>query len=353
MMSDFVLYGSTGYVGRAAAQMAVDMGLRPLLVGRNSDTVAKQAEDLGLGHRTASLDSPAVLDRILDNAPVVLNLAGPYLHTHRPIVESCVRTRTHYLDITGEPPVFESIASHDDEALARGVMLLPAVGFDVVPTDCLAAHLKRRLPNATSLTLAFSTDGPAGLPPGTLNTMIELIPFGSSSRHRVNGDIVEVVGRRPTRRVNCGEGAVDVTLLTWGDIFLAYRSTGIPNIEVYAALDPEVVRQMDLTDRMRVLFRSRIVRNAAKRAMSGGSTQEQRVRTSTMVWGEVVDGGGNRMVSCLHGPEPGQVWTARAALAAVARVLKGDISPGFQTPSLAFGPDFVLEAEGITRIDLE
>jgi short subunit dehydrogenase-like uncharacterized protein len=274
------------------------------------------------------------------------------MYTHRPIVEACLRTATHYLDITGEPPVFDSIASHDDEAREKGVMLLPAVGFDVVPTDCLAAHLKRRLPDATKLTLAFGSDGPAGLPPGTLNTMIELIPYGSSKRHRVNGEIVDVVGARPTRVVDCGDGTLDVTLLTWGDIFLAYRSTGIPNIEVYAAFDPEIVRQMDLTDRMRVLFRSKMVRNAAKRAMSGGSTEDERARTTSTVWGEVVNDDGNRVVSCLHGPEPGQVWTSRAALAAVARVLAGDVSPGFQTPSLAYGPDFVLETEGVTRVDV-
>jgi len=352
MASDFVLYGSTGYVGRAAATLAVQNGLRPLLVGRTAATVSRQADELGLEHRTAALDRPEALDWILRDAPVVLNLAGPYLHTHLPIVEACLRTRTHYLDITGEPPVFDSIASHDEDALQKGIMLLPAVGFDVVPTDCLAAHLKHRLPGATTLALAFHSDGPAGLPPGTLNTMIELIPYGSSKRHRVNGEVVDVVGPRPTRVMDCGYGPIDVTLLTWGDIFLAHRSTGIPNIDVYTAIEPEMVHQMDLTDRMRVLFRSGIVRNAAKRAMKGGSTQDQRARTSTTVWGEVTDDDGNRAVSCLHGPEPGQVWTARAALTAVAKVLSGDVSAGFQTPSLAYGPDFVLETEGVTRIDL-
>ena len=352
MTSDFVLYGSTGYVGRAAAKLAVAQGLQPLLVGRNHETVSQQADELGLEHRTVALAHSDVLDATLKGAPVVLNLAGPYMHTHRPIVEACLRTGTHYLDITGEPPVFDSIASLDNEARDKMIMLLPAVGFDVVPTDCLAAHLKRRLPSATKLTLSFGSDGPAGLPPGTLNTMIELIPYGSSRRRRVNGEIVDVVGPRPTRTVDCGEGPIEVTLVTWGDVFLAYRSTGIPNIEVYTTIDPAMVRQMDMTDRMRVLFRSKLIRTMAKRSMSGGSTEDQRARTSSTVWGQVTDDDGNNAVSCLHGPEPGQVWTARAALAAVAKVLAGVVSPGFQTPSLAYGPDFVLEAEGVTRVDL-
>jgi short subunit dehydrogenase-like uncharacterized protein len=352
MASDFVLYGSTGYVGRAAARLAVDQGLRPLLVGRNRESVSQQAMELGLEHRIVALDQADTLDAVLNDAPVVLNFAGPYMHTHRPIIEACLRTGTHYLDITGEPPVFDSISSHDGEARDKGVMLLPAVGFDVVPTDCLAAHLKGRLPSATKLTLAFSSDGPAGLPPGTLNTLIELVPYGSSKRHRVNGKVVDIAGPRPMRVFDCGDGPVEASLLTWGDIFLAYRSTGIPNIEVYSAIGLDVVRQMDVTDRIRILFRSKMVRSAAKRTMKGGSTADERARTTSTVWGEVVDSDGNRAVSCLHGPEPGQVWTSRTAVAAVARVLSGDVSPGFQTPSLAFGPDFVLEAEGVTRVDL-
>jgi short subunit dehydrogenase-like uncharacterized protein len=352
MASDFVLYGSTGYVGRAAAALAVEQGLRPLLVGRNSEAVSQQASDLGLEHRTVALDQPDTLDAILKNAPLVLNLAGPYLYTYRPIVEACLRSGTHYLDITGEPPVIDSIIAMDAEARERGVMLLPSVGFDVVPTDCLAAYLKQRLPGATKLSLVFTSDGPAGLPPGTLNTMIELIPYGSSKRHRVDGEIVEVIGARPTRIVDCGDGPVEATLLTWGDILLAHRSTGIPNIDVYAAFDAEVIRQMDVSDRVRVIFRSKLMRNVAKRMMKGGSTQDEREQTSSSVWGEVMDDEGNRAVSCLHGPEPGQVWTSRAALGAVVKVLSGDVSPGFQTPSLAYGPDFALEIEGVTRVDV-
>ena len=322
------------------------------MVGRGAQSLSQQAAELGVDHQVAALDQPDALVRIHQDAPLVLNLAGPYLYTHQPIVAACLASGTHYLDITGEPPVFDSIASHDDEALARDVMLLPAVGFDVVPTDCLAAHLKRRLPGATNLTLAFSSEGPAGLPPGTLNTLIELVPYGSSKRHRVNGEVVEVVGPRPTRTIDFGDGPNDASLLTWGDIFLAYRSTGILNIEVYSAIGLDVVRQMDFTDRMRFLFRSKMVRNAAKRTVSGGSTEDERARTSSTVWGEVTDEDGNRAVSPIRGPEPGQVWTVRAALASVGRVLSGDVSPGFQTPSLAFGPDFVLETEGVTRIDV-
>ncbi len=347
-----MLYGCTGYVGQAVAQLAIERGLRPMLAGRNATKVSNQAEKLGLEARSFQVDDTQVLDSALEEVPVVLNCAGPYIYTGRPMVEGCLRTGTHYLDISGEPPVFETIAGHDEEAKSRGVMLLPSVGFDVVPTDCLAAHLKRRLPTATHLTLAFHPQGPAGLPPGTLNTLVEMIPYVSNKQRRSNAKIENVSGPRMTRMIDFGSGPVKASMLTWGDVYLAYKSTGIPNIEEYAVLPPKLVRQMDLTDRIRPIFKLAAVRNAAMKTMRGGATHEERAVSSMSVWGEVVDDQGRKAVSRLQGPEGGLVWTSRSALEVLKRVLAGDLKPGFQTPSLTYGPDLVLECEGVTREDV-
>lgn len=350
--SDFMLYGCTGYVGQAVAQLAVEQGLRPMLAGRNAVKVRSQALELGLEARPLEVDAREALDSALEDVPVVLNLAGPYVYTSKPIVESCLRSGTHYLDITGEPPVYEAISHHDDEAKSKGVMLLPSVGFDLVPTDCLAAHLKQRLPTATHLTLAFHAQGPSRVPPGTLNTMVEMLRYGSNKQRRSNGEIENASGPRKTRMIDFGNGPVKASMLTWGDIYMAYRSTGIPNIEDYAVLPPGSVLQMDRVDRIRPLFKLAAIRNAAKKTMHGGATAEERAKSSVSVWGEVVDDQGHLAVSRLQGPEGGLVWTSRSALAAVKRVLAGDLKPGFQTPSLAFGSDFALECEGVTREDV-
>jgi short subunit dehydrogenase-like uncharacterized protein len=347
-----MLYGCTGYVGQAVAMLALEQGLHPMLAGRDTAKVTSQAEALGLEARSFSLDAAEALDSALEEVPVVLNCAGPYIYTAQPIVEGCLRSRTHYLDLTGEPPVYQSIAAYDDEANSKGVMLLPSVGFDLVPTDCLAAYLKRRLPTATHLTLAFHPQGPAGLPPGTLNTLVEMIPYGSNKQRRCNGRIENAPGRRKTRMIDFGSGPVKASMLTWGDVYLAYRSTAIPNIEDYAVLPPELVRKMDLTDRIRPLFKLAAFRKAAKKTMRGGATAEERAKSRMSVWGEVVDDQGRKAVSRLHGPEGGLVWTSRAALEVLKRVLAGDVKPGFQTPSLAYGPDFAVECEGVTRVDV-
>jgi short subunit dehydrogenase-like uncharacterized protein len=350
MPSGFLLYGSTGFVGGAIAHLAVQNGLRPIIAGRDAAKIEAQATELGIEHRVFSLDDSTAMDKVLKEVTVVLNCAGPYIYTFKPMVDGCLRTGTHYLDITGEIPVYEAMAAQDAQAKAQGVMLLPSVGFDVVPTDCLALHLKQRLPSATHLTLAFQTEGPAGLPPGTQRTMIEMIPFGHRVRHQGRLEIPKRGVK--TRLIDFGQGPVQATRLTWGDVFMAYYSTGIPNIEDYVVLPEAMRRQIALIDYLLPLFKLGAVRNFLKRGVKPGPTAEQRAMTSTHVWGEVEDDQGRKAVSRLHGPETGVVWTTRAALAAVQKVLAGNASPGFQTPALAYGADFVLECEGVTREDL-
>jgi short subunit dehydrogenase-like uncharacterized protein len=344
----FLLYGASGFVGEAIARLAVQSGLRPVLAGRNEQPLAALAAELGVEHRVFDLDATA--DRSLAGITVVLNCAGPFIHTFKPLVDACLRTRTHYLDLTGELPVYEAIAARDSDARQQGVMLLPGVGFDVVPTDCLALHLKQRLPAATHLALAFRTEGPGGLPPGTQRTMIELIRYGD--RVRLDGRLVVPERGVKTREIDFGQGPITATRVTWGDVFTAYYSTGIPNIEDYVVLAESTRRQLAKMDYLRPLFRIPLLRNLLKRGVKPGPSAEKRARTVTHVWGEVTDSQGHRATSRLHGPEAGVVWTGRAALAGVRRALSGNAPPGFQTPARAYGADFVLECEGVTREDV-
>jgi short subunit dehydrogenase-like uncharacterized protein len=350
MTSAFLLYGATGFVGEATARLAVQSGLKPVLGGRDAIKLERLASELGVEFRAFGLEDAKTIDGALKDMNVVLHCAGPFIHTFKPMVESCLRTGVHYLDLTGEIPVYEAIATRDMEAKSSGVMLLPGIGFDVVPTDCLAMHLRKRLPSATHLTLAFQTVGPAGLPPGTQRTMIELIPFGN--RIRRNGRL-EIPGREVvSRAVDFGEGPVEATRFTWGDVFTAWHSTGIPNIEDYIALSESMQRQMSLLNYMRPLFKMAMVRNFLKKRVKPGPTASDRARTYTNVWGEVVDDRNQKAVARLHGPEAGVIWTARAALAGVKKILAGNAPPGYQTPAMAYGADFVVECEGVTREDI-
>ncbi len=91
-------------------------------------------------------------------------------------MNGCIAAGADYMDITGEIEVIELGHSLDARAKEAGVAVIPAVGFDVVPSDCLAAMLADRLPNARVLQLAFTAMG--GLSPGTTKTMLEAMPAG-------------------------------------------------------------------------------------------------------------------------------------------------------------------------------
>lgn len=349
MVSDFLLYGSTGFVGRAIARNAVRSDLQPILAGRNAKKVRALADELGLEHRIFGLDDVTALDAALKEVSTVLHCAGPFIHTFKPMIDSCLRTKTHYLDLTGEIRVYESLAARHLEATEQEVMILPGVGFDIVPTDCLALHLKQRLPSATHLTLAFHSDGPAGLPPGTAKTFVEMIPYGN--RIRRNGWIVPTPDGSH-RMIDFGHGPNKATRLTWGDIFMAYHSTGIPNIEEYAVFSEKLSQLVNVISKFRRIFNLPVFREMLKLLVPAGSTAEDRAKTRMHVWGEVEDDQGQKAAARLHGPEGGVTWTVLSALAVVQKVLNRETQPGFQTPSLAFGADFALECEGVTREDL-
>jgi short subunit dehydrogenase-like uncharacterized protein len=329
----------------------VERGLKPIIAGRNADKVKSQAAELGLDHRVFSLDEPTGMDEAHNDVIAVLNCAGPFIHTYKPMMEGCLRNGTHYLDITGEIPVFEGIAAHDAEAKARGVMLLPAVGFDVVPSDCLALHLKQRLPSATRLTLAFHSKGPAGLPPGTANTMLEGI-IASDFKFRYEGQLTPFPRKLRTRWIDFGRGPVEATLFPWGDVYTAFYTTGIPNIEEYFVITAESRKQLASSIKLRPLLKLASIRRFLRSKLPTGSTAESRAASRMNVWGEVVDDQGRKATSRLYGPEAGVTWTSLTALAVVNKVLAGKVLPGFQTPALVYGADFLLECEGVTREDL-
>ena len=308
---------------------------------------------MGVESRVFDLHDPQKIEQALKDVAVVLHCAGPYVYTFKPMVEACLRTGTHYLDLTGELPVYEALAARDAEAKARGIMLLPGVGFDVVPTDCLALHLKQRLPSATRLTLAFQSEGPAGLPPGTQRTGIELIPYGDRVRRNGRLEIPEQAVK--TRLIDFGKGPVLADTLSPGAM-----SSQLISAQAFPTSKTILSFQKPLANKWRrsanyllPLFKLAVIRNLLKRGVKPGPTADERTRTFMHVWGEVEDDQGRRAVSRLHGPEAGVVWTARAALAAVRKVLADNAPPGFQTPALAYGADFVLECEGVTREDLD
>lgn len=346
----FLIYGANGYTGRLVAAEAIARGHRPTLAGRSAAALEALASELGLPFEVLGLDDRAPLERVLRQHAAVLHCAGPFSQTSRPMADACLRAGCHYFDITGEIAVFEALASRDAEAARAGVVLLPGVGFDVVPTDCLAAHLARRLPGAVWLTLAFQTSG--GVSRGTALTAIEGLRMPGAVRRE--GRIVPVPRAWRTREIDFGGGLRTAVSIPWGDVATAWHSTGIPNIEVYMAMSPRAIRRIRRSRLLGPLLSAAPVRALLSRAVRRrvtGPSDEARREGRTDVWAEVIAADGRRAVSRLSGPE-GYTFTALASVRAVERVIAGEVRPGFRTPSTAFGADFVLDIPGVERIDL-
>lgn len=344
-MSNFLIYGANGYTGELITRFAVKRGMKPILAGRNAIALEELAKKHHLEYRVFSLDETDKLDAILQEVEMVLHCAGPFSITSRPMVEACLRNRKHYTDITGEISVFETCAALDKKAQDAGIMVMPGVGFDVVPSDCLARHLKDRLPSATHLSLAFY--GMGRLSHGTQAIMT--MNVGSGGAIRKDGKITPVAAAWKSREIDFGEVRKLATTIPWGDVATAFYSTGIPNIEVFTVVPPSALKMMKLSRYLGWLLATKPFQDyLQKKIPAGGPSDADRAKGKTLLWGEASDLNGNRVESRLQGPE-GYTLTAHAALNIAEKILDGNFTPGYQTPAKAYGANLVLELEGVSR----
>jgi short subunit dehydrogenase-like uncharacterized protein len=347
-----LIYGASGYMGALTARTAVAAGLAPVLGGRRAEAVAPLAQELGLSMRVASLDDAAALAAALDGIDVVLNCAGPFPATTVPMAQACIRAGAHYLDLAGEVPEYEALLARDAEARGAGVMLMPGVGFGIVPTDCLAVHLKRRMPDAERLELSFQAIG--GVTRGTATNIFTGLHKAGVQRR--NGELVAVRPAEHGIELDLGAGRTKVFTNPWrADQTTAFRSTGIPNIDTYTALPPPVRMIMRSSRRAGGLYASRPWQALLRRAirlMPEGPSEKALAKGSSYVFGAVQNAAGERAEARLRGPEVNR-FTALTAVEVARRVLARSPAPtaGFATPAEVYGPELVL-VEGVELTDV-
>jgi short subunit dehydrogenase-like uncharacterized protein len=346
-----LVYGSYGYTGDLIARFAKEDGVEVVLSGRNADRLRGQAERYGFDFVPADLSHPEPIRKALRNADVVIHCAGPFSHTYEAMARACLDTGTHYTDITGEAEVYEGLWAMDEDAKRAGIMLLPGTGFDVVPSDCLAAHLKSRCPEATHLELAFRGRG-GGVSHGTAKTMAENFHRGGTIRR--DGKLEQVPTAWKTRMIDFGDGRpAHCMSIPWGDVVTAYRSTGIPNILVYTGVPRRPARMLKLMRPLLPLVGMGPIQRMIKKrieAAPAGPDDAARATAYNELWGEARAANGQTAVSRLRTPE-GYTLTARMSLSIAQKICSGQHTPGFQTPSTAYGKDVVLELAGTERFD--
>ncbi len=344
-----LLYGATGYTGRLVVEAARQRGLQPILGGRNAAALATLAEQAGCEYRVASLSDPAALTSALDGVRVVLLAAGPFTRTARPMVDACLELGIHYLDVTGECAVLESLLERSDAARRRGCTIMPGCGFDIVASDCLARHVANRLPGATHLSLGLS--GLVTPSRGSLRTIAE--GAGMPVRLRRNGVIVTVPPGTLRRRFDYGRGSGWSSAVSWGDVATAYYTTGIPDTDVFFEETPTFRLMLTTGRTFGQLLQTPLAQAWLKTYAEfspEGPTAAQRAEHTCVVVAEASAPSGCTVTSRMHTPEAYSL-SARTAAAIAERVLAGDVESGFQTPGRVYGADFVLQFDGVSRED--
>lgn len=342
----WLLYGANGFTGRLIAAEAAELGLAPVLAGRSEQAVREVAEPLGFEWRVFRLDDPVGLARGLEGVEAVLLAAGPFSGTSAPVVEACLAGGVHYLDITGEIPVFEAIFARDAEARQRDVALLPGAGFDVVPTDCLAASLVEALPDADRLILAIAPGG-SGPSSGTARTIVEALGRGGAIRR--DGRLVREPLARHRAVIPFADRFRHAVSIPWGDLSTAWRSTGIPNIVVMMAVPERIAPAVRVLGAGSGILRAGPARRIAQRAMdrwTTGPDEEARLTGRNRLWGRATAPDGRRVEGTAITPE-GYRFTAVAAVESARRVAADPRRfRGALTPSKAFGSRFLAGLPG-------
>ncbi len=351
MQKKWLLYGATGYTGKLIVEEAIKRGLNPILAGRSEEKLQQLTQGNDLQYRVFDLSKRVIIAEQLKDIDVVLHCAGPFSATARQMMAACLFSQTHYLDITGEIDVFHHGYQLHKSAVKAGIIICPGVGFDVIPTDCLAASLKQALPDANSLWLGFSSK--SGMSPGTAKTSVEGLVSGGKIRK--NGKIIDVPLAYKVRQVDFGGGTLTATTIPWGDVATAFYSTAIPNIEVFIPMSERKVKQLKQIEKIRAVLGWKWVQKLMKKKVDKnitGPDQSKRQKTQTHVWGEVINKQGEVKTARLITTN-GYDLTVTGSLGIVQYLLSDEALPsGYHTASQLMGADYVCTLPGCSEITL-
>lgn len=346
-----MIYGANGYTGELIIDHALAQGIRPILAGRNQTAIAALADKHQLPMRVFDLACVSDICGQLHGIDVVIHCAGPFSATAKPMMQACLDTHTHYTDITGEIEIFELAQSLDKAAKKANIVICPGVGFDVIPTDCLASQLKQQMPDATHLALGF--DSAASMSPGTTKTSIEALKHGGCIRR--DGKLVTVPLAYKNRQIDFGHGLKNAVTIPWGDISTAFYSTGIENIEVYIPLSPRSAKRLHRLNWFRWLLGIDMVQNWMKNKADKtvqGPNARQRQELKTALWGEVRNAGGKTLTARFETAN-GYELTCLGAVAVCRHLLENNISGGAFTPSQLVDNQLVGRLPGSTGLVFE
>jgi len=350
-MEKIIVYGSYGYTGKLIVDECRKKNLSVVLAGRNGNALEKQSKESGYDFHVVDIDDRVGLLDLVKQGKVVIHCGGPFRHTAKKMADACLEAKTHYTDITGEYEVFELLAGYDEKGKQAGIMIMPGTGFDVVPSDCLALHLKNKLSTATHLQLAFAMSK-GGLSRGTKKSMTEGLGYGGKIRK--DGKLTMLPMGDKTMVVDFGAFKTPTLCIPWGDISTAWRSTGIPNIEVYTGATESMIKNARASRYINWLLRMKVIKQFLLKQIDkkpGGPSEEKLLTGKSYLWGKVWSEQGLHAEARLE-TLSGYLLTAKTSVLIAEKILGGNFKTGYQTPAMAYGENLIMEIEGTKREDI-
>ncbi len=343
-----LIYGAYGFTGKLVVNEALKQRLDIVLAGRNREALRSVALEYHVDFRVFSLDDISNIIHNLQDIHTVIHCAGPFHRTYKPMIDACIQTGTHYLDITGEWKVFEALQKQDYLFSQKGIMVMPGAGFDVVPSDCLANKMKTLMPDAHRLILAFSSVS-GSWSGGTMKTMID--GLGDGGKIRIDGKLKTVSFAYKIQRINYGPFETISTTIPWGDISTAWYSTGIPNIEVYLGVTEPMVKQMQRLNWITPVLKVSLIRSFIKKLVEKNRHRFEKKtlnqKAKSYFYCKVENKSGVFLEGRLQTIN-GYLLTAKTAVLIAKKCVWGDFKTGYQTPASAYGWKLIEEIEGTT-----
>ncbi|MEN2751868.1 saccharopine dehydrogenase NADP-binding domain-containing protein [Psychrobacter sp. FBL11] len=155
-----VLYGATSFVGQITAhylaQFLADTSKKSdgdtqsvtwAIAGRDQEKLEKLQSELSPAQQNgdtkakidiivANSNDDASLDKMTEQTQVIISTVGPYLKYGEPLIKSCTKNGTDYVDLTGEAIFIKDMMDkYQDAAKQSGARIVNSCGFDSIPSD--------------------------------------------------------------------------------------------------------------------------------------------------------------------------------------------------------------------------
>jgi len=267
-----LIYGANGFTARLFAKHLLESSIQPILAAR-SKKVEKIGKELNCPTRIFPIENAA---QYLNDVDFLVNFAGPFAMTQDNLIKACIKSKTHYLDIAGEFAELKNAFKYHDEAYKNGIVILPASGFGVVPTDIAAKIACEQITNPINLKIVYATVG--GASRGTLKTVLKDIQ--KNGYILKNGKYENAKPAQSSITVSVFEKTFKAVYNPWrADLFSANQSTGVQNIETYSEFPSFVVSMMQ----GKLIWLRNLILNRLINFLPEGPTEKQLQKGNTFI----------------------------------------------------------------------